>query len=145
MYKTWVTLLNKITGTWWYFNIIKYGTKDFCLQKQIYFLKNWIISGILYIKDWYDKNGYFKPFEHFAKKKQPKINIILSGCWNIKSFSPLLNEFIHTFSNPSYVNTRIVLNSNFLLAYSNVLGKSKNLYENLFEKKNCKQCPRSKQ
>lgn len=78
-------------------------------------------------------------------KKQPKINIILSGCWNIKSFCPLLNEFIHTFSNQSYVNTRIVLNSNFLLAYSNVLGKSKNLYENLFEKKNCKQCPRSKQ
>lgn len=79
------------------------------------------------------------------KQKQPKINIILSGCWNIKSFSPLLNEFIHTFSKPSYVNTRIVLNFNFLLVYSNVPGKSKNLYENLFEKKNCKQCLRSKQ
>lgn len=82
---------------------------------------------------------------HSSILPKKKINIILSGCWNIKSFSPLLNEFIHTFSNPSYVNTRIVLNSNFLLAYSNVLGKSKNLYENLFEKKNCKQCPRSKQ
>lgn len=69
MYKTWVTLLNKITGTWWYFNIIKYGTKDFCLQEQFYFLKDWIICGILYIKDLYDDNGYSKPFEHFVPKK----------------------------------------------------------------------------
>lgn len=31
MYKIWVILLNKIIGIWWYFNIIKYGIKDFCL------------------------------------------------------------------------------------------------------------------
>lgn len=91
--------------------------------KTILFFLDWIISGILYIMDLYDDNDYSKPFE---QKKQPKINIKVSGCWNIKSFSPLLNEFIHTFSNPSYVNTRIVLNSNFLIAYSNVPGKSKN-------------------
>lgn len=128
------------------FQYNKIWNKRFLSTKTNLFLKNWIISGILYIKDLYDDNGYSKPFEHFVpKKNQPKINIILSGCWNIKSFSPLLNEFIHTFSKPSYVNTRIVLNFNFLLVYSNVPGKSKNIYENLFEKKNCKQCLRSKQ
>lgn len=70
--------MNKIAGTWWYFNTIKYGTKDFCLQEQFYFLKNWIICGILYIKDLYDDNDYFKPFEHFAKKNptQDKYNTI---------------------------------------------------------------------
>lgn len=128
------------------FQYNKIWNKRFLSTKTILFFLNWIISGILYIMDLYDDNDYYKPFEHFVpKKKQPKINIKVSGCWNIKSFSPLLNEFIHTFSKPSYVNTRIVLNSNFLLAYSNVPGKSKNLYENLFEKKNCKQCLRSKQ
>lgn len=43
--------------------------KIFVYKNKSIFLKNWIISGILYIKDLYDDNDYFKPFEHFAKKK----------------------------------------------------------------------------
>lgn len=42
--------------------------KIFVYKNNSIFL-NWIISGILYIKDLYDDNDYSKPFEHFVPKK----------------------------------------------------------------------------
>lgn len=53
------------------FQYNKIWNKRFLSTKTNLFFLNWIISGILYIKDLYDDNDYFNPFEHFAKKKNP--------------------------------------------------------------------------
>lgn len=60
------------------FQYNKIWNERFLSTKTILFFLNWIISGILYIKDLYDDNDYSKPFEHFVPKKttQDKYNTI---------------------------------------------------------------------